>query len=287
MKLSGIKSSKKFFLPLLLLGVLIGGISYLYATNEGVATELQQIRQPRPNSFVVGIDVSATISNDTLEKLKDAIIDRLRQFIGDEAVSYSIMSFGNPGCAGKSFLDVVSTKSPQDAVTFNWKVEEKIRNISIPNVEPTDTRPLTTPLYYFFETVLPEKKGGRIIIFTDMMNDDSDCPRQYIFPEKAITDFGQDKNGQLIFLYPSPILTQNAELNKRQLDKQQEFMNRMNKLNKEGKVRVFFYHIPDDPLEALDFIKSQFQNCIPTTMFDMAWERTSKVFSSIVSAVRG
>lgn len=235
----------------------------------------------------MGIDVSATISTDTLEKLKDAAIERLQQFIGDDSVSYTVSTFGNPGCAKRSFAEVVSTSSPKDAVAFSWQVEEKIRKISITKVAPRDTTPLTTPFYHFLETILPERPGSRIIIFSDLMNDDSDCPEQFIFPEQVITDFGEDKNGQIIFLYPTPHLTNNNELNQRILTKQQEFIDKMEELSSQGKIRAFFYHIPDDPLKRIEFIKAQLQNSIPTTMFDIVFERVSKVFTTIVSAVRG
>ncbi|MGE0086407.1 MAG: hypothetical protein AB7S75_18515 [Desulfococcaceae bacterium] len=278
------KSTVIIFLIIALAG---GGLTWLFFSNENVANELRQLRQPRPNSFFLGIDVSATISTDIMEKLKDSAIERLGLFIGDPSVSYDIRTFGNPGCASRSFSTVVSAQSPEDAPTFNWKVEEPIRKISITKIAPRDTTPLTTPLYHFLDTVLPEKKGGRVIIFSDLLNDDSDCPQLFIFPEKAVEEFGRDKNGQIIFLYPTPPLTNNTELNRRILGKQQEFIDRMNKMAQDGKVRVFFYHIPDDPLKRLDFIKSQLENSIPTTMFDVVWERTSKVLSTIVSAVRG
>ena len=279
--------NKKIIIPVFILLFILGGIVFLFFTNENVATELRQVRQPVPNMFFIGIDVSATISTDTLEKLKDAAIERLKQFIGDDAVSYSVFTFGNPGCASRSFSEVVSTSSPKDIVAFSWQVEQKIRKISITKIAPRDTTPLTTPFYHFLETILPEKAGGRIIIFSDLMNDDSDCPEQFIFPEQVITNFGKNKNGQIIFLYPTPHLTNNNELNKRILKKQQDFIDKMKELSSQGKIRVFFYHIPDDPLERIEFIKAQLQNSIPTTMFDIVFERASKVFTSIVSAVRG
>ncbi len=287
MSMPSFSVKKSTVIIFLIIALAVGGLTWLFFSNENVANELRQLRQPRPNSFFVGIDISATIDTDIMEKLKDSIIERLRFFIGDPTVSYDIRTFGNPGCASRSFSTVVSTPSPEDAPTFNWKVEEPIRKISITKIAPRDTTPLTTPLYHFMDTVLPEKKGGRLIIFSDLLNDDSDCPQQFIFPEKAVTEFGKDKNGQIIFLYPTPPLTDNKELNQRTLGKQQEFIDRMNNLGQEGKIRVFFYHIPDDPLKRLDFIKSQLENSIPTTMFDVVWERTSKVLTTIVSAVRG
>ncbi|MEE4355283.1 MAG: zinc ribbon domain-containing protein [Desulfococcaceae bacterium] len=272
---------------ILIIAAAAGGIVFLFFSNENVANELRQIRQPRPNRFFVGIDVSATISTDILEKLKDSVTERLRQFIGDSRVSYDIKTFGNPGCGERSFSTVVSAQSPEDESTFAWKVRDKIGKISITKIAPRDTTPLTTPFYLFLENELADKKGSRVIIFSDLMNDDSDCPRQHIFPENVITEFGTDKNGQLVFLYPTPPQTDNQELNQRTLDKQQEFITRMKKMGSEGKVRVFFYHIPDDPLERIDFIKSQLENAIPATMFDVVWERTGKVLTTIVSAVRG
>jgi len=280
-------SDKRFLVPFVVLVLIIGGMVFLFFTNEDVATELRQVREPMPNQFVVGIDVSATISTDILGKLKNALISRLRNFIGDEAVSYTVTTFGNPGCGMDSVSQVVSTQSPDDLMTFSMKVEDEINEVDITKVAPRDTAPLTTPFYSFLEHILPRHAGGRIIIFSDLMNDDSDCDEQFIFPEEAIVEFGKNKSGQIIFLYPTPHLTDNPELNQRIRDKQNEFIARMKALSSRGKVRTFFYHIPDDPLETLEFIRSQLQNAIPTTMFDVVWERTSKVLQTIVSAVRG
>lgn len=284
---NSIFSNKTFLIPFLLLVVVIGGVSFLFFTNEDVAMELRQVREPMPNQFFVGIDVSATISTDTLGKLKNALLSRLKNFIGDEAVSYTVTTFGSPGCGMNSVSEVVSTQSPADLNAFSWKVEDKINDIDITKVAPRDTAPLTTPFYCYLENILPGHAGGRIIIFSDLMNDDSDCEDQFIFPEKAITEFGKNKNGQIIFLYPTPHLTENDELNRRIQEKQNDFISQIKSLSGQGKVRAFFYHIPDDPLERLAFIRSQLQNAIPTTMFDVVWERTSKVFQTIVSAVRG
>jgi hypothetical protein len=119
------------------------------------------------------------------------------------------------------------------------------------------------------------------------MNDDSDCPRQYAFPERIITDFGEDRQGQLIFLYPTPPLTSTPELNERILSRQRDFISKMEKLRSEGKVRAFFYHVPEDPEKRSAFIQSQLQNAIPATTFEIVWERASKMIDTIVSAVRG
>ena len=278
---------KVVWVPLAMVAILVGGIAFLFVTNEEVAMEFQQVRQPRPNRFFVGIDVSATMSTDTLEKLKDGLTDRLRNFVGDESVSYQVVTFGNPGCGPQSFSEVVSTKSPKDALTFQVTVQEKIREISITKVAPRETAPLTTPLNSFLQQYLPENTGGRIIIFSDLMNDDSDCREQFTFPEKAIVQYGQNKNGQIIFLYQKHHLTDNADLNRRLIEKQDAFIDRARKLSLDGKVRVFFFHIPDDPLERLAFIKSQIRDCIPATTFDLVVERASKVVHTLVSAVRG
>jgi hypothetical protein len=283
----GFLQNRAVLIPLVFLLLFVGGIGFLYATNQEVATEFQQLREPRPNSFFIGIDVSATISTDTLEKLKDAVIARLENFIGDPNVQYTIATFGNPGCADQSFRTIVDTASPRDRGDFGWQVVEPIRKIEITKVAPRDTTPLTTPLYHFMESYLPERAGGRIIIFSDLMNDDSDCDDQFIFPASALEAFGENRGGQIVFLYPTPQLTDNPELNRRTLDRQREFIDQMKELANEGKVRAFFHHIPDEPLERLDFLNSRLQRAIPATAFDVVWERTTKMLNTIVSAVRG
>lgn len=267
--------------------LLIIGIAYFCYSNESIATEFRQMRQPRPNSFYVGVDVSATISSDILNKLKDNLVDRLRQFIGDPSVSYGVTTFGNPGCAERSFKRLVQLQSPDDESAFAWKVEDKIQTIENSKVSPRDTSPLTTPLNCFLQTELPKLTGKRVIIFSDLMNDDSDCAEQFMFPEEPFIEFGKNPNGQIIFLYPTPRLTDNASLNARTAEKQQAFIDRVMTLSNKGQLRAFFYHIPDEPLKRLSFIRSQLQTAIPTTTFDVVWERTTRLMHTMVSAVRG
>ncbi len=276
--LPGLPGGGIFWIPALLLLMVVGGVIYLFFTNAGVASELRQIRQPLPNRFLVGVDVSATISTDSLDKFKDALIGRLRFFIGDEEVSYEVLTFGNPGCGSRSFRNAVSTSSPEDEVTFTWKVEEKIREISPAKVSMTSIAPLTTPINLFLKTWLPNHKGGRVIIFSDLLNDEPDCA-SHLFPEDALDEFGTDKNGQLIFLYPS--------VHEDREKQQDEFIRRVQTLNSEGRVRAYFFRIPDTSSARRDFMDSQLRNAVPATTFDLVWERTTKVFYTIVSAVRG
>lgn len=281
--------SKWFLGSCIFFFLLTGGIVYLIFTNKGVANEFRQIRQPSPNIFFIGIDVSATISADALNDFKEAVISRLKNFIGDQAVSYHVTIFGNPGCGMASVEDILSTKSPADAVTFSWEVEKKIRQISVarPPATGIGTTPLTTPLYCFLQKILPERIGTRIIIFSDLMNDDSDCRIQYTFPEEAFIKFGQNPQSQIIFIYPTPDLTDKPDLNEKILQIQKKFIDDVQKLTSEGKVRSYFYHIPDDPKKRQSFMKSQLQNSIPTTMFEVIWERSTRMVETLVSAVRG
>ncbi len=280
--------SKIFYACCALVGGIIILTVLLFFTNEGVATEFRQVKQAKPNLFYVGIDVSATIDKDTLEDFKNNVTSRLKHFIGQQSVSYDISSFGSLGCAKRSVKKVVSTKSPEDEAAFTWKVEKKIRNISVSKMPPITNRiPLTTPLYYLLESVLPKRTGGRVIIFSDLLNDDSDCPRQYPFPEKAITKFGKNKQGQIIFIYPTPRLTKTAEYNERTVKSQLDFIEKMRKLSNEGKVRTFFYHIPDNPAKRSRFIKKQLKNAIPVTQVEIILERVTRIVDTMVSAVRG
>lgn len=281
---------KKLFIALTASVALIIGVAvYLFYTNEGVANEFRQVRQPKPNLFYVGIDVSATIDPVTLKNLKENIVSRLKNFIGEETVSYHVGSFGSPGCAQASLKSVVSGKAPKDEVTFDWEVKKKIDTIKVSQINGKANRgkPLTTPLNYFLNTVLPKRSGGRIIIFSDLMNDDSDCSRQTAFPELALTKFGEDTNGQLIFLYPTPSLTGNPKLNRQIMERQQKFIRKMQNLVSKGKIRAYFFHIPDEPEKRADFIRSQLKNSIPATNFEVIWERTTKVIGTMVSAARG
>ena len=122
------------------------------------------------------------------------------------------------------------------------------------------------------------------------MNDDYGCSKQFAFPLKAITEFGKNQDGQIIFLYCTPHLTgkyNTSEMNRVLLDKQKEFIENMHQISGKGKARVFFYKIPDDAKEKAEFFNTYLQNSIPATIFEIFWERFSKIFATMVAAARG
>ena len=267
-------------------------ITSLYFINNDFAIELRQVRQPKPNVFYIGIDVSQTIRPDVLADFKDALILRLKSFIGEKKVYYHISIFGLPGCGKETIADIVSTRSPEDPVSFTQGVERRIREISIARrpEEGEDRTPLTTPLFWFLDKILTETIGGRVIIFSDLINDDSGCQEKYAFPLRAIKRFGTHKEGQIIFLYPSPYAAgkyDSPEVHERLIKRQRNFIMEMQRLSGKGKVRVFFYHIPIYSGKRSDFLRSQLQNSIPATIFEIIWERVSKMVDTIIGAVRG
>lgn len=271
---------------------LIISITALYFTNKDFAIELRQVRQPKPNLFNIGIDVSQTIKPGVLTDFKEALILRLRNFTGGKKAYYHISLIGTPGCGKEAIVDVVSTQSPKDPDSFNRRVEKKITQISIAKKAKgqSDTQPLTTPLFCFLEKILTEKIGERIIILSDLVNDDEGCQKQYSLPLTTITNFGIHKDGQIIFLYSTPYLPgkyTTPEIYEKLINKQENFIKEMRKLSSQGKVRVFFYHIPDNPQKRLPFLKSKLQNSIPATTFEVIWERVSKMINTIICAVRG
>jgi hypothetical protein len=276
-----------------LLFVALGiSITSFYFTNKDFATELRQIRQPKPNVFYIGIDVSQTIRRDVLADFKDALISRLKKFIGEKEVYYHISVFGLPGCGEETFVEIVSARSPEDPVSFTQKVEKRIREISIARRAEggEDRTPLTTPLLWFLEKALTETVGGRVIIFSDLVNDDSGCQKKYPFPLKAIERFGSQKEGQIIFLYPTPFTAgkyDTPDVRERLIKRQRSFMVEMQRLSMKGGVRAFFYHIPIYSEKRSNFFRSQLQNSIPATTFEIIWERVSKMVDTIIGAVRG
>ena len=284
--------SRLFAIFCFLFVALVMSITAVYFTKKDFATELRQVRQPKPNLFYIGIDVSQTIRPAILEDFKDALILRLKNLIGEEKVSYHISLFGLPGCGREAIADIVSTQSPEDPVSFSQRVDKRIRKISIATKPrgDEDGPPLTTPLFCFLEKLLTKKIGGRVIIFSDLVNDDSGCQKHYSFPLEAITRFGTNKEDQIIFLYPTPYSTgryDTPELHERLIKEQLNFMIEMQKLSDRGEVRVFLYYIPDDPKKRVNLLRSQLQNSIPATIFEIIWERVSKMIDTIISAVRG
>jgi hypothetical protein len=273
-----------------LLAILVSGPA-LYFTKKDFASEVRQIRQPRPNRFFLGIDVSQTIRPDILSDFQDALISRLQNFVGHGEVSCHIAVFGLPGCGRETISHVLSTSSPQDQETFRRTIEERIRNISISRRPggARDETPLTTPLFYFLGEILPKRAGERVIIFSDLVNDDGGC-QEFPCPVKAFEEFGLHKGGQIIFLYPAPYVPgeyATPDLPERLIKKQEEFITSVQELSQKGKLRAFFYHVPDHTQERVDFLKSQLRNAIPATAFEIVWGRVSKMIDTIVAAVRG
>jgi len=272
--------------------VLIISIAGLSFTNKDFAVELRQVRQPKPNVFNIGIDVSQTINPEVLADFKKALIIRLKNLTGAKKVHYQISLFGIPGCGKNAIVDAVSTLSPKDFNSFHQRVEKRITQISIAKKakEQYEKKPLTTPLFCFLKTILKEKAGERVIILSDLANDDEGCEKQYSLPLTTITEFGIHKDGQIIFLYSTPYLPGKhtaPEIYEQLIAKQKNFIKEMRKLSSQGKVRVFFYHIPDNPKKRLPFLKSKLQDSIPATTFEVIWERVSKMINTVICAVRG
>jgi len=284
--------TKWFDIFCFLFTALIISITALYFTNKDFAIELRQVRQPKPNLFNIGIDVSQTIKPGVLADFKKALILRLRSLAGDKKARYHISLFGTPGCGKEAIVDIVSAPFLKDSDSFNRSVEKKITQISIAKntKEQSDTQPLTTPLFFFLEKILTERVGERVIILSDLVNDDKGCQKQYSLPVKIIKNFGINKDGQIIFLYSTPYLPgkyTTPEIYEKLITKQENFIKEIKKLSSQGKVRVFFYHIPDNPQKRLPFLRSKLQNSIPATTFEVIWERVSKMINTIICAVRG
>jgi len=272
-----------------LLVVILMAIVSLYFFKKDFATEIRQVRQARPNRFFIGIDVSQTVKTDALAAFNRGIISRLRQFIGEDEVFYNVSVFGLQGCGMDAIAEVVSTHSPKGAHSFGPKVERRIKGISIEvRSDEDDKRPLTTPLFYFLEKILTERIGERVIIFSDLVNDDSGCGTHCRFPLEAILKFGVNKKSQIIFIYPTPFVPyHNPSLQKKLMKKQEDFLLEMRELSSKGKVRAFYCHLPDDPMQHDRFLESQLAKSIPSTMFEIVWERVSRMLSTIIAAIRG
>ena len=287
--------------PWLRIGTLIGSVAlllglaigvYFYYNNEGFATELRQVRQPRPTHFTIGIDVSQTVGPELLESFKRVTIQQLKELVGDPLYRYQLSVFGLPGCGKEAVADIIKLPSPEDSVAFTWQVEEKINHIAIAYSDggPVTKKALTTPLYFFLDQLLREKIGQRVIIFSDLVNDDTGCATKNAFPLDALVKFGANKGGQILFFYPTPELIgphrthkKNEELRKIQDD----FIERVLALRRAGKVRAYFFHVPGDTLERSRFLRLQFEKAIPDTNFRVIWERVTRIVDSYVHGFRG
>ena len=265
--------------------LLAGGLMYFYFFHPRVEAEVSRVFSPLPKYFHIGIDVSASINRDALEKTKDVLVDRLGRFVGDEAVFYQISIFGSTGCGKKSISTLLARPSPENEAAFDLQVRKPVESINAASIAPRDVTHLTTPLYCFLETALTLGIGKRIVIFSDLMNDDSDCREQYIFPREAVERFGADKNSEIIFLYTSPPKSSDPMLNRRLLAYQKDFVDQMNTLANAGKIRVFFYHIPDDPLKSLLYIRKEMSAAIPSNILDAARDRLSRIFHAVFATL--
>jgi len=106
---------------------LIVSITALYFTNKDFALELRQVRQPKPNLFNIGIDVSQTVKPGVLADFKKALILRLRSFAGDKKVRYHISLLGTPGCGKEAIVDIVSTQWQENPDSFNQRLRKRLR----------------------------------------------------------------------------------------------------------------------------------------------------------------
>ncbi|WP_373498346.1 hypothetical protein [Desulfococcus sp.] len=264
--------------------VLAAGLIYFHLFHPRAAAELSRLFQPHPKHFHVGLDVSASINQDALEKIKDHLGICLRGFVGDTSISYQISTFGNPGCGKESIAALVATASPRHHAAFDGSVGKTLAAVAATPVAPREVTPLTTPFYGFLESALSSASGKRVIIFSDLMNDDGDCRERYAFPAEAIERFGADGSSDLVFLYTAPRAGGDVQLKRALQDQQQAFIDRMNALAEAGKVRVVFRRIPDDPLESLPFIRSELRKSLPSTLRDGIRDRLSRIFDAVFAA---
>ena len=249
-----------------------------------VAAELSRLFVPLPKQFHVGIDVSADINRNALEKVKDHLTLRLRAFVGDPSISYRISTFGNPGCGREAILPLVATTSPEIDAAFQRAVAEPLEAVAAAPFAPRRIVPLTTPFYGFLESVLSSDPGIRVIVFADLMNDDGDCRERFGFPAETIQRFGADGTGELFFLYTAPGPAGDPFRNQMLADQQREFIRRMTALATKGRVRVFFRRIPEDPVESLLFIRSELEKALPSTFLESLRDRLSRLFEAAAHA---
>ncbi len=271
---------------------LIASAAYFYHTNKPFALEIQQVRQARPVSFNIGIDVSQTIASGVLADFKDAMTQQLETLVGEQKISYNISVFGLPGCGSEKIAEVVATPTPEDAVTFTWKVKEKLRAVAIARSSPNEENqiPLTTPINRFLQKALDANPGGRIILLSDLVDDNRGCGPSLPFPEQALINFGVHPKGQIIFYYPTPSLFGSFDTPRAKqilLEKQTHFIERVQAISDAGKVRAFFYRVPDDPVQRKNFLNADLQKSIPKTNFQILWERVSKVAETYTHGFRG
>ncbi len=285
---------KKIVVSIFILFVVLlsAGITALYYLKKNVAVELQQVQQAKSNKFIIGIDVSGSIRPDILDSFKECLFFRLKKFDDDILTEYDVNILGKPGCGQKAVFKLFSTKNRDNIQKFNIKKEDCLSSIQISKVKKVNGRvlPLTTPLYYFLDKILNKVSGCRVIIFSDLVNDDGRCLEKHKFPLNAILKFGKNKNGQLIFFYPKPYLPEriNTKENIKKFTKaQNNFISRINRLQQNGKLRAFFYKIPEDKTIQKQFIEFNLKNSIPVTRFEVIWERVYKTIEVMVSGARG
>lgn len=283
----------RLLVALVLLFAVVGGllVASLAVTNEGVATEFKQIPQPRPNRFHLALDVSGTIRPDALADIRRELLRRLRQFVGERTVAYEVFVFGLPGCGTDGIRRVVSTASPETLDYFAATVERPIERIRITRRSDgvTADAPLTTPFYRMLETLLTDHPGDRIIVISDLVNDEYHCDAPSRFPLKAVVDFGAHPSGQIEFLYTAPYTVgefDTPSIREAFAREQRQFIERMQTLQSEGKIRVWFHRIPDDPHARQRFLAARIHSAIPATTVEMVWAKVRQLLAVIVLGVR-
>ena len=279
---------------LVLLLVVVAGLllASLAVTHNDVATELRQVPQARPNRFHVALDVSGTIRPEALADIRYELLRRLRRFVGEHTVAYEVFVFGLPGCGAEGIRRIVSTSSPETMDGFAVDVARPIERIRITRRSDAadEQARLTTPFYRMLETLLDAHPGERIIVISDMVNDEYGCDAPARFPMRAITDFGARQDGQIVFLYTAPYTVGEFDtpaIREAFAREQQQFIQRMRSLQQEGKIRAWFHRMPTDPEARQRFLASQFQNAIPATTVELVWARVRQLLAVIVLGIRG
>ena len=71
------------------------------------------------------------------------------------------------------------------------------------------------------------------------------------------------------------------------MKKQKDFLLKMRELSGKGRVRAFYYRMPEGPIERDRFLASHLTKFMPSTMFEIVWERASRMLDTIIGSVRG
>ncbi|MBF0508752.1 MAG: VWA domain-containing protein [Deltaproteobacteria bacterium] len=220
------------------------------------------------------LDKSASISERTLSHLKAALTQRLKVFMyqGDRV---AVWDFGGH-C--RQVTSVIPTKNvPTNPTDFTEQIERPLN--AVKRVTGRDTR---TPLNLAIQEALKENFRGKVMILSDMVDDQEDCPEKVNFPRDDLIKFGQSGGELLLLTLPSEF-SQGSEslLYDSYIKIQNDFINQVWLLKKSGRLKVTVIRVSEEEAKDEAQILRHLETLTPAGVVGRANQRINSLITAL------